>query len=84
MLACLVLHCLNFPTPSPQKTSLARDCCNIPISNNVGGVTQFSRTLLYPLQEERHFALVDAIATWAISRVQEIFISSLGISRGGC
>jgi len=30
----------------------------IPISNNVGGVKQFSRTPSYALMEERHFALV--------------------------
>ncbi len=29
-----------------------------PVSNNVGGVKQFSRTLLYALREERHSALV--------------------------
>src|SRR5215471_6071856 len=35
---------------------------NIPISNNVGGVKQFLRTLLSALIEERHFALVDGFA----------------------
>ena len=34
---------------------------NIPISNNVGGVKRFSSTLLHALEEERHFALVDAL-----------------------
>ena len=31
------------------------------ISNNVGGVKRFSRTLLHALLEERHFALVDGL-----------------------
>jgi hypothetical protein len=29
------------------------------LSNNVGGVKQFSRTLQHALEEERHFALVE-------------------------
>jgi hypothetical protein len=29
------------------------------LSDNVGGVKQFLGTLLYALEEERHFALVD-------------------------
>jgi hypothetical protein len=32
------------------------------LSNNVGGVKQFSSTLLHALGEERHFALVEAVA----------------------
>src|ERR1035437_977914 len=35
---------------------------NIPISNNVGGVKHFSSTPRHALEEERHFALVEAFA----------------------
>jgi hypothetical protein len=31
------------------------------LSNNVGGVKQFSSTLLYALIKERHFALEDGL-----------------------
>ncbi|MGH7484639.1 MAG: hypothetical protein ACREMY_03415, partial [bacterium] len=34
----------------------------IAISDNVGGVKQFSSTLQHALIEERHFALVEAVA----------------------
>src|ERR1035438_262572 len=34
----------------------------IPISNNVGGVKHFSSTRRHALEEERHFALVEAFA----------------------
>src|ERR1035441_9277847 len=33
-----------------------------PISNNVGGVKHFSSTRRHALEEERHFALVEAFA----------------------
>jgi len=33
-----------------------------PVSDNVGGVKQFSSTLQHALGEERHFALVDGFA----------------------
>jgi hypothetical protein len=32
------------------------------LSDNVGGVKQFSSTLQHALVEERHFALVEAVA----------------------
>jgi hypothetical protein len=32
------------------------------VSDNVGGVKQFSSTLQHALVEERHFALVEAVA----------------------
>jgi hypothetical protein len=32
------------------------------ISDNVGGVKQFSSTRRHALEEERHFALVEAVA----------------------
>ena len=32
-----------------------------PLSNNVGGVKQYLRTLQRALGEERHFALVDGL-----------------------
>jgi hypothetical protein len=40
---------------------------NIAISNNVGGVKQFSSTLQHALEEERHFALMGGLRfpTWA-------------------
>jgi hypothetical protein len=42
-------------------------CCNIAISNNVGGVKDDVRTRLHALVEERHVALVDGLRfpTWA-------------------
>jgi hypothetical protein len=37
-------------------------CCKIPISNNVGGVKQFSSTRPHALIEERHSGLEDGFA----------------------
>src|ERR1017187_642667 len=45
-----------------SSTPAQYDCCNIPISNNVGGVKHFSSTRRHALEEERHFALVEAFA----------------------
>src|SRR5215471_15305483 len=49
-------------TPTGRLSSLRLFSTLLPISNNVGGVKQFLRTLLSALIEERHFALVDGFA----------------------
>jgi len=48
-----------------EKTSVTSAAAMVetnPISDNVGGVKQFSSTLQHALGEERHFALVDGFA----------------------
>ena len=39
-----------------------KNCCKIASLTNVGGVKQFSSTRQHVLVEERHFALVEAVA----------------------
>src|ERR1039458_4600959 len=52
-----------YPTGTNAKSQSANlNCRNISISNNVGGVKHFSSTRRHALEEERHFALVEAFA----------------------
>src|SRR5438445_11920729 len=50
---------VNFRPPLPAQGAALY---NPAISNNVGVVNYFFRTLLHALREERHFALVEKIA----------------------
>jgi hypothetical protein len=51
-----------------QELSEADCCCNIAISNNVGGVKHDVRTRLHALVEERHLALVDCLRFPTLAR----------------
>ena len=53
-------HSQGNPT-AYRDSSTRRDVLNR-VSDNVGGVKQFSSTLQHALVEERHFALVEAVA----------------------
>ena len=55
----------------PKEHSIRREtgcCCNIAISNNVGGVKHFLSALRHALGEERHFALVDGLRFPTLAR----------------
>ena len=49
-------------SPSPLTGPTSLEMLKHRLSDNVGGVKQFSGTLQHALVEERHFALVEAVA----------------------